>query len=68
MSEGDPLRLNKYMLRKHFKGSLDIYNIQIEIMLNIMMSYYTCVKWKKHGTLTWVNNLIHNGLMYWTKV
>ena len=33
-----------------------------------MMSSYTCVKCKNHGTFTWLNNLIHNVLMYSTEL
>ena len=50
------------------KESLDLYIIKIKRMLNIMMGSSIDVKWKKHGTLTWLKILIHNGLMYFTKV
>ena len=50
------------------KVSFFHYVIQLERMLDIMMGYYTCVKCKNHGTLTYLNNLIHHGLMYWNKV
>ena len=33
-----------------------------------MMGSSTCVQWKKHGTITWLKILIHNGLIYLTKV
>ena len=48
--------------------SLDIYIIQIQIMLNIIMGYSTWVKWNKHGNLPWLKVLFHYGLMYLTKV
>ena len=38
------------------------------MMLNIIMGSSTCFKWNKIGTLTWLENLTHNGLMYWDKV
>ena len=50
------------------KVSLDLYVKQIQIMLNIIMGSSTSEKLKKHVTLTWMNSLIHHGLMYWTKV
>ena len=48
------------------KEYLDLYVIPIKRMLNIMMGSSTCVKWKNHGTLTWLNSLIHHVLMYLT--
>ena len=50
------------------KVSLDIYGIHIKSMLNIMMGSSTCVKWKKHETLTCMEILVHHGLIYWTKL
>ena len=50
------------------KESLDLYVIEFKRTLDIIMGSSTCVKWKNHDTLTWLNSLIHHGLMYLTKV
>ena len=50
------------------KLSFRIYVIYIYMMLVIMVGSSTCIKWKKHRTLTWMKNLIHRGLMYWMKL
>ena len=35
---------------KGLKVYFSHYVIHIENILNVMMGYFTCVKWKKHGT------------------
>ena len=68
MSGVAPLRLKKAMSSKGLKECLDLYVIGFKIILDIMMGSFTCVKWQKHRALTWLKSLIHNGLMYLTKV
>ena len=68
MSGGAPLRLNKYITRTMFNGILGYLSYTYKKMLNIMMFSSTCVKLTKHKTLTWLESLIHHGLMYWTKL
>ena len=53
---------------KGLKGSFCNFIIPVERMLNIIMGYSKCIKGKRRGTLTYLRNLIHRGLMYWTKV
>ena len=53
---------------KVLKISFRQYTVQIKMMMNILMGSSTCVKHNKHGTLTWMKNLIHHGLMHWIKV
>ena len=63
MSIGAPFRLNTYMPSIRFEGIIASlhYTYQKDVSS-------TCAKWKKNGTLTWLKSLIHNGLMYLTKV
>ena len=50
---------------RYLKVSFRQCIIRKERMLNIMMGYSTCVKWKNNGEWTWLENLIHHGRMCW---
>ena len=68
ISGGVPFRTNTHMSRARFEGILGFIRYTDKMILNIMMSSSTCAKWKNRGTLTWLKSLIHNGLIYLTKV
>ena len=63
MYEGAPFRLNKYMSITRFDVILLSLLYTDKRIFNIMMGYFTCVKWNNNGTLTWMKDLIHRGLM-----
>ena len=68
MSKCAPFRNNMYMSRTSFVGILGPLRYTDKRMLNILMVSSKYVKCKNHVTLTWLNGLIHHGLMYWKKV
>ena len=68
MSEGAPFRMNNYMSRKRFEVTLLSIFMTIYSISNIIMCYSACIKWKGCVTKTFLNNLIWNVLIYWTKL
>ena len=68
ISEGATFRTSRFMSRDRFEDLLEYLHYTYKRMLDSIISSYTCVKWKKKVNLTWLNSLIHRGLMYWKKL